>query len=104
MGPLTIVVHMASVWVPFTSESKEAIASYPEIEEEMTLALQECGRKLRIFLSRKKRDAEQDRKRNYIQTYLPHIGVGLRDLIGLSEPEELQVVSTLETLLERARD
>jgi DNA topoisomerase-6 subunit B len=104
VGPLTIVVHMASVWVPFTSESKEAIASYPEIEEEMTLALQECGRKLRIFLSRKKRDAEQDRKRNYIQIYLPHIGVGLKDLVGLSEDEEEQVVRTLETLLERARD
>ena len=28
-GPVTVMVHMASVWVPFTSESKEAIASYP---------------------------------------------------------------------------
>ena len=45
-GPLTIVVHMASVWVPFTSESKEAIASYPEILKEIKLALLECGRKL----------------------------------------------------------
>ncbi|MCK5618253.1 MAG: DNA topoisomerase VI subunit B, partial [Candidatus Krumholzibacteria bacterium] len=30
-GPLVILVHMASVWVPFTSESKEAVAHYPEI-------------------------------------------------------------------------
>ncbi|HEX2972955.1 MAG TPA: DNA topoisomerase VI subunit B, partial [Tepidisphaeraceae bacterium] len=29
-GPLVILVHMASVWVPFTSESKEAIADYDE--------------------------------------------------------------------------
>ena len=28
-GPVTLMVHIASVWVPFTSESKEAIASYP---------------------------------------------------------------------------
>src|SRR5499426_2119854 len=27
-GPMVIFVHMASVWVPFTSESKEAIAEY----------------------------------------------------------------------------
>ncbi|HET6675048.1 MAG TPA: DNA topoisomerase VI subunit B, partial [Nitrospiraceae bacterium] len=27
-GPMVIFVHMASVWVPFTSESKEAIADY----------------------------------------------------------------------------
>jgi len=30
-GPMVIFVHMASVWVPFTSESKEAIAEYDEI-------------------------------------------------------------------------
>ena len=28
---MIMVVHMASVWVPFTSESKEAIADYDEI-------------------------------------------------------------------------
>ena len=38
-APVTVMVHMASVWVPFTSESKEAIASYPEIQKELRLAL-----------------------------------------------------------------
>ena len=38
-GPMVIFVHMASVWVPFTSESKEAIADYDEIQKEITLAL-----------------------------------------------------------------
>ena len=46
-GPLVILVHMASVWVPFTSESKEAVAHYPEIIKEIRLALQEAGRQLR---------------------------------------------------------
>lgn len=100
-GPMTIVVHMASVWVPFTSESKEAIASYPEIEEQMTRALQDCGRKLKIFLSRKKKDKEFQRKREYIETYIPHIGIGLRDLIGLSDTEREGVVTCLTDLLER---
>ncbi|HCK72423.1 MAG TPA: hypothetical protein DHW38_12660, partial [Planctomycetaceae bacterium] len=45
-GPVTLMVHLASVWVPFTSESKEAIAAYPEIEKEIRLALQAVGRKL----------------------------------------------------------
>ncbi|MFG0251838.1 MAG: DNA topoisomerase VI subunit B, partial [Phycisphaerales bacterium JB038] len=45
VAPLIVVIHMASVWVPFTSESKEAIADYDEIRKEMRLALQECGRK-----------------------------------------------------------
>jgi DNA topoisomerase-6 subunit B len=48
-GPMVIFVHMASVWVPFTSESKEAIADYDEIRKEITLALRECGRRLNVF-------------------------------------------------------
>ena len=43
---MVLMVHIASVWVPFTSESKEAIAHYPEIVKEMRLALQECGRRV----------------------------------------------------------
>ncbi|MEL7474578.1 MAG: DNA topoisomerase VI subunit B, partial [Planctomycetota bacterium] len=41
VGPMVIMIHMASVWVPFTSESKEAIADYDDIRKEMRLALQE---------------------------------------------------------------
>ena len=37
VGPLSIFVHMASVWVPFTSESKEAVADYDEIKKEIRL-------------------------------------------------------------------
>ncbi|NIP40567.1 MAG: DNA topoisomerase VI subunit B, partial [Candidatus Aenigmarchaeota archaeon] len=44
--PLAMFVHLVSVWVPFTSESKEAVASYPVIIKEIKLALQECARKL----------------------------------------------------------
>src|SRR5262249_61055306 len=38
VGPVTVMAHVASVWAPFTSESKEAIASYPEIMKEWRLA------------------------------------------------------------------
>ena len=44
IAPLAIVVHIASVWVPFTSEAKEAVAHYDELLEEMRLAVKECGR------------------------------------------------------------
>jgi DNA topoisomerase-6 subunit B len=95
---------LASVWVPFTSESKEAIAGYPEIEEQIVRALQDCGRKLKLFLSKRKREAEVQRKQDYIETYIPHIGIGLRALLGFSEREEKQVVDTLTGLLERHRE
>ncbi len=104
VGPLTVIVHMASVWVPFTSESKEAMASYPEIEEQMVRALQECGRKLKIFLSRKRKAKEEQRKRDYIETYIPHIGIGLRELLGFDQPEEERIVESLTHMLERTKD
>ncbi len=43
IGPAALLVHIASVWVPFTSESKEAIASYDEIMKEIKLGLQELA-------------------------------------------------------------
>ena len=63
-GPMVIFVHIASVWVPFTSESKEAIADYDEINKEVGLALNECGRRLRSFLRRRENAASENRRRN----------------------------------------
>ncbi len=101
VGPMVLAMHMASVWVPFTSESKEAVAHYPEIEREFTFALQECGRRLSVYLSRKHRQAEADRKRSYIELYIPHLALGLRDILKLSEPQEQTVKKQLEDMLER---
>ncbi|MFM9195969.1 MAG: DNA topoisomerase VI subunit B, partial [Planctomycetia bacterium] len=56
-GPVTAMVHVASVWVPFTSESKEAIAHYPEIQKEIRLALQAVGRNLGMYMRRRLRVA-----------------------------------------------
>ena len=53
------MVHIASVWVPFTSESKEAIANYPEIQKEIRLGLQGVGRKLGMYLRRRLRVKQQ---------------------------------------------
>lgn len=101
LGPMVILVHMASVWVPFTSESKEAIAHYPEIVREMIYALQECGRRLAVYLSRRRREAEARRKRDYIQLYIPHLALGLRQILGLGERQEKMVINKLSRLLEK---
>ena len=94
VGPLMLMVHIASVWVPFTSESKEAIAHYPEILKEIKLAVQECGRKLAIHIRRGKREREAERKASYIEKYIPHIGIALKEILGLSERQEKKIVTT----------
>ncbi|HXH27745.1 MAG TPA: DNA topoisomerase VI subunit B, partial [Candidatus Polarisedimenticolia bacterium] len=103
VGPMVLFVHMASVWVPFTSESKEAIAAYPEIIRELRLALQECGRRLGGFLSHRRRLAEEQKKKSYIQSYIPHIGIALKEILGLSQKEEARIVEVLTDTLERSR-
>lgn len=72
-GPLVIMVHMASVWVPFTSESKEAIADYDEIRAEIKLALQDCGRKLAAYLNRKRKMKYQGERRSIFARYIPEV-------------------------------
>ncbi len=102
-GPLVITVHFASVWVPFTSESKEAIASYPEVVKETKLALQECGRRVSVFLSKRRRALEEERKKSYITKYIPHIGIGLREILGFPEKDEQKIVKQLTNILEKSR-
>ncbi len=102
-GPLIIMVHMASVWVPFTSESKEAVAHYPEIVKQIKLALQECGRKLAIFVRRRRKAADSQRKKAYIQKYIPHVAIALREMLDLSERQQTTIVRQLTDVLERSR-
>ncbi|RMF54682.1 DNA topoisomerase VI subunit B [Candidatus Woesearchaeota archaeon] len=103
VGPATIVVHIASVWVPFTSESKEAIAHYPEIIKEIKLALQECGRKLSSYVGKKRRVAMEFKKRSFIEKYIPHVGQALQELLGLSKLEEEKIEKSLKETLEKSR-
>jgi DNA topoisomerase-6 subunit B len=73
VGPVTVMVHVASVWVPFTSESKEAIASYPEIMKELRLGLQAVGRKLAVYLNRRKRVRQEGERREIFLRYLGEV-------------------------------
>ena len=87
-GPMVIFVHMASVWVPFTSESKEAIADYDEIQKEITLALRECGRRLGLFVRRRERAASEYRRRNIFELYIEEVVEACNRLKGGKLPKE----------------
>jgi len=103
VGPCTIVVHMASVWVPFTSEAKEALASYPEILKELKLAIRECGRKLGLFINKKKRLHAESKKRSYIETYIPYISEALHELLKIKKDEQEKINQLLYQILEKQR-
>jgi DNA topoisomerase-6 subunit B len=79
-GPVTVMVHIASVWVPFTSESKEAVASYPEIQKELRLGLQSVGRKLGMYLRRRNRVRQEGERRNVFLRYLGEVAGAVSEI------------------------
>jgi len=87
VGPIIILIHIASVWVPFTSESKEAIAHYPEIIKEIKLALQECGRKLVAYIRKTRRATEQKERINLFEKYIPEVASSLANLTDINKKE-----------------
>ena len=96
IGPLIIVVHIASVWVPFTSESKESIAHYPEMIKEIKLALQECGRQLNKYI-RKHVQAKEERERvNLFEKYIPELAASISKL---SETSKTEIEENLKQIL-----
>ena len=103
VGPMLLMVHIASVWVPFTSESKEAIAHYPEIIKEIRLGLQECGRRVATHIRKQRREADEAKKRAYIEKYIPQVAVGLKEILGLSDVQRDKIVRDLSDVLERSR-
>ncbi len=102
-GSMVLMVQIESVWVPFTSESKEAVAHYPEIIKEIKLCIQEAGRRLARFIRRGIRERDEANKRSYIEQYIPHIGIALQEILGISEREEKRIVKKLTDTLERSR-
>ena len=87
--PLMILIHMASVWVPFTSESKEAIADYDAIRDEIKLALQECARKLQGYIRRRERVKAEGDRRNKFRRYLAEVVAAVGKILG-GDPEVVE--------------
>jgi DNA topoisomerase VI subunit B len=86
VGPMVLLVHIASVWVPFTSESKEALAHYPEILKEIQLAAQECGRKLAAHIRKRQHADYEAKRRGIFELYIQELAHSLNLITG--KPEE----------------
>jgi DNA topoisomerase-6 subunit B len=102
-GPLVILVHVSSVWVPFTSEAKEAIAHYDEIIKEVKLALQECGRKLNKYIRAKRSVSQEIKKREFIKKFIPYLSESLVEILKLSDKEKSLLDQNLKLILEKTR-
>ncbi len=86
-GPIMILVHVASTNVPFTSESKDAIAAIPEIEREVTLVLQELGRELKTYLNRRDRNRQQEERARAVCSIIPDIAAKVSEIVERPLPD-----------------
>ncbi len=98
IGPLVVFIHFASVWVPYTSEGKQAIASYPDILKEAKLALQEAGRKLAIYIRHKERLRERQIRESIFESYIPELAESLSKLT--KRPKDI-IKSKLEEIVKK---
>jgi DNA topoisomerase-6 subunit B len=85
VAPMALVVHLASVWVPFTSEAKEAVAHYDELLEEMKHALRECGRKLASHVRARAHADREMKRRSLFERYIPEVAAAIGDILGLAK-------------------
>ncbi len=96
-APMVIMLHFVSVWVPFTTEGKQAIACYPEIVRETKLALQEAGRRLFEYISRKERLRRARARIGLFERYIPELAESLEKLTG--KPKE-EIIERLKGMLD----
>lgn len=87
-APAVILIHLASTNIPYTSESKESVAAIPEITDEVRLALQEVGRKLKEYLDKKSRQQKKRKKEEMIGKVLPLIAEKVCEIL---EKEPLEI-------------
>src|SRR3989344_2712403 len=101
VGPLTVIISLVSVWPPFTSEAKEAIAHYPAILKETKLALQEAGRRLGSYVNKKRRIADQQERISIFENYIPEVANALSDLSGVNKEK---IEESMKKMLEKNKE
>jgi DNA topoisomerase-6 subunit B len=99
-APLIILVDVLSVWIPYTSEGKQAIASYPEIIKEITLALQEAGRQLGRHVSKMKKIKQMKIRRGIFEVYSK---IFSEYLSKITNKEQEYIKKKLEEILNKGK-
>jgi len=97
-GPLLILIHFASVWVPYTSEGKQAIADYPEITKEIKLAIQDAGRKLSHYIHEQTHLRERLMRKELFDKYIPELAESLEKLTDVKKEK---IISDLEKIIKK---
>ncbi|WP_435098932.1 DNA topoisomerase VI subunit B [Halorubrum sp. N11] len=86
-GPAVISIHVASTNVPFTSESKDALANVPAIEDEIELAVREAARDLKSYLNKRRSMQQRREKQDVLGRILPEMADKVSEVTGRPRPD-----------------
>ncbi len=95
IGPAIFFTHVCSTMIPYTSESKEAIADIEEIENEIKLAFRECARKVQQHINKKERRVKTREKFDLITKILPEIAKKSATMLNKPIPKLEKVITQI---------
>ncbi len=95
VGPVILLVHLASTKIPYTSEAKEAVAETEEITREIALAVQAAARSMKVHLSRQVRRSFAEEKFRIIQRILPRIADKASEIVQGPVPDLTRVITKI---------
>ncbi len=106
-SPITIFINFISVHIPYTGAGKQSVADEDEVLEELRLALMNTGRRAGIFISHKRKEAENQLKRKMFYKYIPEIARALKAITNANEDkikENMEKLVLEKLKLDEAKD
>lgn len=84
---MVVMVHLCSTKIPYKSAGKESIAEVEDIEKEIKNALMEVARKLKQYLSEKRKEQEAKKKLLAYLKYIPEVSRSLATFLASGNKE-----------------
>lgn len=98
-GPMILLVHVCGTKIPYSSESKEAIAQVPEIVDEIKQALRVSARSLRSFMRKRERRGKANEKYRLVAQILPEISVKSARVLGKEPVDTSKTISRVANVV-----
>jgi DNA topoisomerase VI subunit B len=80
--PISVLVNVSSVHIPYSGVGKESVSQEDEIIEEIKLAVMEAARGVQRYVSGKERLHEESNRYNTIMRYTKQLAQDLSDITG----------------------
>jgi DNA topoisomerase-6 subunit B len=85
--PISIFINLISPHIPYTSTGKQSIAEDEDLGREIRNGLMELGRKIKKYLSQKRREREQKLKKAIYLRYIPLLAKGLSEITSRNKSQ-----------------